>query len=125
VLPDTGFLRIKDICGDIKVSPLCVFLTRLYCRFLKKLNVYAQSLLKRYSGNWRPMEMTTQPNEMQLQRLFEVLRYRLPLKWKARFIDVVPGGELVIVFEQTTNPQWRLWYTIYPNGEFSEREFYA
>jgi hypothetical protein len=66
-----------------------------------------------------------QPNEIQRQRLFEVLQCRLPLKWKARFICVVPGGELVIVFEQTTNPQWRLWYTIDPNGEFSEREFYV
>jgi hypothetical protein len=66
-----------------------------------------------------------QPNEVQLQRLFEVLRYRLTLQWKARFIDVVPGGELVIIFEQATNPQWRYWYTIYTNGEFSEREFYA
>jgi hypothetical protein len=66
-----------------------------------------------------------QPNEIQLQRLFEVLRHHLLLQWKARFIDVVPGGELVIVFEQATNSQWRYWYTIYPNGEFSEREYYV
>jgi hypothetical protein len=66
-----------------------------------------------------------QPNEVQLQRLYEVLKYRLLLQWKARFIDVVLGGEVVIVFEQTTNPRWRLWYTIYTNGEFSEREFYV
>jgi hypothetical protein len=66
-----------------------------------------------------------QPNEVQLLRLFEVLQYRLPLQWKARFIDVVPGGELVVVFEQATNPKWRYWYTIYLDGTFREREFYA
>jgi hypothetical protein len=66
-----------------------------------------------------------QPNEVQLLRLFEVLQYRLPLQWKARFIDVVPGGELVVVFEQTTNPKWRYWYTIYLDGTFREREFYV
>ncbi|PZD73374.1 hypothetical protein C1752_02261 [Acaryochloris thomasi RCC1774] len=66
-----------------------------------------------------------QPNNIQLQRLFEILQYRLPQQWKARFIDVLPGGELVVIFEQGTNPEWRYWYTIYSDGEFLERQFYV
>ncbi|MBW4552437.1 MAG: hypothetical protein KME35_15215 [Aphanocapsa sp. GSE-SYN-MK-11-07L] len=66
-----------------------------------------------------------QPNEVQLQRLFEVLRYRLPLQWRARFVDVMPGGEVVILFEQSINYRWRYRYTIYIDASFSEGEFYV
>lgn len=44
------------------------------------------------------------PNETQLQCLFEVLQYRLPQQWKARFIDTLPGGELIDIFERGQTP---------------------
>ena len=74
---------------------------------------------------YRSIISSMQSNETQLQRLFEILRYRLPQRWKARFIDVLPGGELVVIFEQGTNPKWRYWYIIRPNGKFTERQFYV
>lgn len=49
----------------------------------------------------------------------------LPLQWKARYIEVLAGRELVITFEHATNPQWRCWYTLYPDGDFLERQFYV
>jgi hypothetical protein len=69
--------------------------------------------------------MSIQPNAIQLQCLFEVLRFRLPQQWKARFIDILPGGELIVIFEQGTNLKWRYWYTIHSGGEFLEKQFYV
>jgi hypothetical protein len=66
-----------------------------------------------------------QPTEIQLQLLFEILRFRLPMQWKARYIELFPAGELFVIFEQGTNPKWRYWYIIQPDGQFIERNMYV
>lgn len=66
-----------------------------------------------------------EPNEQQLRQLLEVLRYMLNLQWRARYVEVLPGGEIVLAFEQVTNPNWRCIYTIRQDGRFTQREYYA
>ncbi len=41
-------------------------------------------------------------NAIQLRRLFEILRQELVFQWLARYIEVLPGGVLVLSFEHAT-----------------------
>lgn len=66
-----------------------------------------------------------EPTEAQLRRLLELLRQMLRLQWRARFIDVTPGGEIVLILEHATNPNWRYRYTIRKDGSWSEGDFYV
>ena len=38
-------------------------------------------------------------NAIQLGRLFEALRQELAFQWRARYIEVLPGGVLVLSFD--------------------------
>jgi len=40
-----------------------------------------------------------EPNEIQLKRLFEALCQELGFQWQARYVEVLPGGVLVLSFE--------------------------
>lgn len=53
-----------------------------------------------------------EPNEIQLGRLFEALRQELAFQWRARYIEVLPGGVLVLSFDVANNLNWRCLYTI-------------
>jgi hypothetical protein len=66
-----------------------------------------------------------EPNEIQLRRLLEALRQELAFQWLARYIEVLPGGVLVLSFEHTTNRNWRCLYTIKQSSEWIRREFYV
>jgi len=66
-----------------------------------------------------------EPNEIQLRRLFEALRQELVFQWRARYVEVLPGGVLVLSFEHATNGDWRCLYTIRQSGEWVRREFYV
>ena len=66
-----------------------------------------------------------EPNAIQLGRLFEALRQELAFQWRARYIEVLPGGVLVLSFEHTNNLNWRCLYTIKQSGEWIRREFYV
>lgn len=66
-----------------------------------------------------------EPNEIQLRRLFEALRQELAFQWRARYIEVLPGGVLVLSFDVANNGNWRCLYTIRHSGEWIRREFYV
>ena len=66
-----------------------------------------------------------EPNAIQLGRLFEALRQELGFQWRARYIEVLPGGVLVLSFEHANNLNWRCLYTIKQSGEWIRREFYV
>lgn len=65
-----------------------------------------------------------EPNEVQLHRMFEALRQELALQWRARYTEL-PGGELALSFEHSTNNSWRCLYIIRNNGEWIRREYYV
>ena len=66
-----------------------------------------------------------EPNAIQLGRLFEALRQELAFQWRTRYIEVLPGGVLVLSFEHANNLNWRCLYTIRQSGEWIRREFYV
>ena len=66
-----------------------------------------------------------EPNEVQLRRMFEALRQELALQWRTRYTEILPGGELALSFEHSTNNRWRCLYIIRNNGEWVRREFYV
>lgn len=66
-----------------------------------------------------------EPNEVQLRQMFEALRQELALQWRARYTEILPGGELALSFEHSTNNSWRCLYIIRNNGEWVRREFYV
>ena len=66
-----------------------------------------------------------EPNEIELRRLFEALRQELLFQWLARYVEVLPGGVLVLSFERATNGDWRCLYTIRQSGEWVLQEFYV
>lgn len=66
-----------------------------------------------------------EPSESQLRRLYEILSYESKLQWRMRYIETLPGGEVVLSFEHSTNDRWRCLYTIQTNSEWNRREFYV
>lgn len=66
-----------------------------------------------------------EPNEIQLRLLFEALREELRFQWRARYIEILPGGVLALSFEHATNTNWRCLYSIVRNGKWVRREFYV
>ena len=65
------------------------------------------------------------PNDVQLRVLFEILRQDLRFQWRTRYLEVLPSGIIVIIFEQATNNNWRCLYTIPQNGKWKRRELYV
>jgi hypothetical protein len=66
-----------------------------------------------------------EPSEAQLRWLYEILSYESKLQWRMRYIETLPGGEVVLSFEHGTNDIWRCLYTIQTNSEWNRREFYV
>lgn len=66
-----------------------------------------------------------EPNEIELRRLFEALCQELIFQWRAKYVEVLPDGVLVLSFKHATNGDWRCLYTIRQSGEWVRREFYV
>lgn len=66
-----------------------------------------------------------EPNVIQLRRLFETLRQELKFQWRTRYIELLPSGVLILIFEHPTNVSWRCLYTIPLDGEWEKREFHV
>lgn len=47
--------------------------------------------------------LAMEANETQLKRLFTALRAELQFQWRAKYVELVPGGVLALSFEHATN----------------------